>query len=218
MKWNSDFAYCVGLITTDGNLSKDGRHIELTSKDIEQIQSFAKALHLTNKIGIKSSSYNPKAKYYRIQFGNAKLYRYLMRIGLTPNKTKTLGSLSIPDKFFADFLRGHLDGDGFTFSYWDKRWKKSFMLYTGFTSASIDHLNWIKENINRLYNIDGKINFTGKSLFHLMYAKKASILLLGKMYHRQNILCLSRKKFKIDRALDIIGQNAGMLKLVYRHA
>ena len=37
MQWNHDFAYAIGLITTDGNLSPDGRHINLTSKDEEII-------------------------------------------------------------------------------------------------------------------------------------------------------------------------------------
>lgn len=33
IKWSPKFAYCIGLITSDGNLSKDGRHISFTSKD-----------------------------------------------------------------------------------------------------------------------------------------------------------------------------------------
>ena len=37
MKWTSELAYAVGLLTTDGSLSKDGRHIDLTSKDVEQL-------------------------------------------------------------------------------------------------------------------------------------------------------------------------------------
>jgi len=32
MIWSADFAYAVGLLTTDGSLSIDGRHINLTSK------------------------------------------------------------------------------------------------------------------------------------------------------------------------------------------
>ncbi len=121
MEWNADLAYAVGLIVTDGSLSKDGRHINLTSKDVDQIKTFAKILNLTNKVGIKRSSYNPNGQYFQIQFGNVKFYRFLLKIGIFPNKTKTIGVVKIPINFFADFLRGHLDGDGFTYSYWDKR-------------------------------------------------------------------------------------------------
>ena len=215
MKWTAEFAYAVGLITTDGSLSIDGRHINLTSKDLDQIQTFARILNLKNKIGSKRSSYNPLGKYYQIQFGDVKLYRFLQSIGLTPNKTKTLGSLKIPDKYFADFLRGHLDGDGCTYSYWDSRWKSSFMLYTTFVSASLTHLEWIKDTIKNLYEIEGKIKFSGKSTYQLVYAKNASVKLLAIMYYSSHISCLKRKYSKILKALSIIDKQAGVLKLVY---
>lgn len=210
--WNANLAYIVGLITTDGSLSKDGRHINLTSKDIEQINTFARILNLNNKVGEKNSSFNPEGKYYQIQFGNVKLYKFLLSIGLTPNKTKTLGRLKVPDRYFADFLRGHLDGDGFTYSYWDKRWKNSFMLYTGFVAANRSHLEWIRDKVNELYSIYGKIKSSGRSAFQLVYAKKGSILLLSKLYYSQSIPCLSRKRFKIKHALDIIVRNARVLE------
>lgn len=39
IEWNENFAYAIGLIVTDGSLSIDGRHINFTSKDLEQIQN-----------------------------------------------------------------------------------------------------------------------------------------------------------------------------------
>src|SRR3989344_463704 len=200
MRWSIGLAYVIGLITTDGSLSKDGRHINLTSKDLEQIQTFAKILNLTNKIGVKSSSYNPQGRYYQIQMGSVRFYRFLQKVGLTPNKTKTLGELKIPDRYFADFLRGHLDGDGCTYSYWDLRWRSSFMLYTTFVSASIVHTKWLKDKINQIYRIEGKIKFSGRSTYHLVYAKKASIKLLGILYYSNEVPCLKRKYSKIRLA------------------
>lgn len=214
MRWNAKLAYAVGLITTDGSLSIDGRHINLTSKDIEQIENFAKILHLKNKIGLKYSSYTKERVYYQIQFGNVKFYKFLENIGLTPHKTKTLESLKIPDKYFADFLRGHLDGDGYTYSYFDSRWKNSFMLYTGFISASRNHLEWIKNKIEEFYGIEGKLRFQGRSTYTLKFAKKNSILLLNKIYYKSNLPCLQRKRFKIRTALSIINKQAGVGKLV----
>ncbi|MEP7167550.1 MAG: LAGLIDADG family homing endonuclease [Candidatus Woesebacteria bacterium] len=208
MKWSADLAYVVGLITTDGSLSKDGRHIDFTSKDINLIRTFAGVLKLKNKIGLKSSSYGKGKTYYRIQFGNVKFYHFLVDIGLTPNKTKTLGSLTIPKEYFIDFLRGHLDGDGYTFSYWDKRWKSSFMLYTGFISASKPHLEWIQKEIKTLWKLDGALNFSGRSTYHLMYAKKSSVALLEKVYYKDCLPCLERKQSKIMQSMGIIRQEA----------
>lgn len=215
MRWTANFAYAVGLITTDGSLSKDGRHMNLTSKDIDQIQTFKNILNLENKIGVKYSSHSRKKEYYQIQFGDVKLYRFLVSIGLTSNKSKTIGVLEIPDMYFTDFLRGHLDGDGCTYSYWDPRWKSSFMLYTSFISASLQHVEWIRDKIQEIYQINGKIKFSGKSVYQLMYAKTASIKLLKLIYYKKNIPCLKRKHSKILQALSIIDKQAGMAELVY---
>jgi hypothetical protein len=38
-----DLYYAIGLITTDGSLSKDERHIVFTSKDKEMVQLFQKS-------------------------------------------------------------------------------------------------------------------------------------------------------------------------------
>ena len=38
--WSAELAYAVGLIATDGCLSKDKRHIDFTSKDKELIKTF----------------------------------------------------------------------------------------------------------------------------------------------------------------------------------
>jgi len=206
--WSKDLAYVVGLITTDGSLSKDGRHIDFTSKDLDQIRTFKKILKLKNKIGKKYSGENGHKFYPRIQFGNVKLYRFLVNLGLHPNKSKTLGSLNVPDKFFADFLRGYFDGDGHSYSYWDKRWKSSFMLYLGFSSASKKNLYWIKEKISNLYNIEGAIKH-GRSVYQLMYAKRSSLKLIKILYYRSSINYLKRKKFKIEKALGIINSRPG---------
>ena len=86
IKWNSEFAYAIGLFTADGCLSIDGRHLDFTSKDKEQVINFKKCLNLKNKIGKKTRAREKIKKYYRIQFGNVKLYKFLEGIGLTPRK------------------------------------------------------------------------------------------------------------------------------------
>lgn len=215
MIWSSNLAYVVGLIATDGCLSNDGRHIDLTSKDLEQIQNFENILKTGNKIGRKRSSFNSKKSYYRLQFANIKFYTFLVSTGLTPNKSKTLGKLKIPDQYFSDFLRGCFDGDGCTYSLWDTRWKNSFRFYSVLVSASPDFLHWVRKKVSDLYSIEGSIDDSKTSILQLVYAKKASVALVKKLYYSDRITCLSRKKFKIQAALDIISQQqAGVGKLV----
>ena len=215
MKFTSNLSYLIGLITTDGNLSKDGRHIIFVSKDLDQINNVKKILKLKCEVKEKLGSYSNTKKYYYLQFSDVVLYRFLISIGLMPNKTKNLKSLNIPDEFFCDFLRGHLDGDGCTYSLWDKRWKSSFRLYTVFISASLKHLEWIQTKIIKLLKVTGRLRYYGRSVYHLIFAKKESVVLLNRLYYNKKVICLSRKQFKIDQALGIINKQAGVEKLVY---
>ncbi|MFC1807551.1 hypothetical protein ACFL0T_04205 [Candidatus Omnitrophota bacterium] len=197
--WSNDIAYIVGLITTDGNLSSDGRHIDFTSKDIELINTFKQCMSLNNKIGYKQCGYR-KIKCPRIQFGNIKFYNWLISIGLSTKKSKTLESLRIPKKYMSDFLRGHIDGDGSVRAYQDKVYKNSERLYTIFNSASLKHLNWIHESISSLYALNGKLR-SGTRIWQLVYAKKESILLLNKLYYNKDVPCLKRKRDQVKKYL-----------------
>ena len=204
IKWSPNFAYAIGLMTTDGSMSSDGRHFDLTSKDRDQLINFMNCLKINVKIGHKTSGHTNK-KITRIQFGSVNLYKFLLGIGMTPAKTKTIGELDIPSKYIFDFLRGHLDGDGCFYSYWDKRWKRSYMFYTVFISASKEHINWIQKELNKKIKIKGHINRSGDhSIYQLKYAKNESIKLLKKIYYNKNVTCLYRKHLKIEKALGII--------------
>jgi len=143
LEWSSQFAYAIGLLASDGNLSPDGRHINFTSKDVELVQLFADSLAITVSFGKKGRGEGGGKKYYVVQFSDVLFYQFLLELGLTPNKSKTLGEINIPPKYFFDFLRGSFDGDGCTHSYYDKRWRSSFMFYTIFVSASQLHIDWL---------------------------------------------------------------------------
>ncbi|MFZ5390819.1 MAG: LAGLIDADG family homing endonuclease, partial [Patescibacteria group bacterium] len=80
--WSTDFAYIIGLIATDGSLSKDGRHIIFTSKDKQLIGYFKKILLINNKIGLKNSGSNKNKIYYYTQIGDINFYNFLEKIGI----------------------------------------------------------------------------------------------------------------------------------------
>jgi len=191
INWSSDFAYAVGLITTDGNLSPDGRHFDFTSNDIELIKTFKYCLNIKNKIARKKSTYTNKYSSFGVQFGNVTLYKFLLGIGLMPNKSKRLESLKIPDEFFFDFLRGHLDGDGSIKKYYDPVYKNSKRLYVDFLSASLPHITWIRKRISELLSINGFVR-KGRA-YTLTFSKRESILLLNRIYYNNNLPQLNRK-------------------------
>lgn len=206
IKWSPEFAYAIGLITTDGCL-QGNRHINFTSKDRELIKIFKTCLGISNKIGKKARGGSKEKKYYVIQFGDINFYKFLLNIGLMSNKSKVLAELDIPDKYFFDFLRGHFDGDGTFYSYWDPRWRSSFMFYTEFISASKNHIDWLRRKLNKLLNINGHITKGGRKIcYQLKYAKAESLKLLPKLYYSKIPPKLSRKYLKIKKCLSILGK------------
>ena len=201
IRWNPNFAYAIGLIATDGSLSKDGRHIDFTSKDLEQIQNFIGILGLTNKIGTKTNGHSEK-RYYYVQFGNVQLYKFLLKIGLTPNKSKTIAKILVPKKYFQDFLRGHLDGDGNIYLAKHPE-SQHLQLRVRFSSASMNHLEWIKNCITDYFEILGGhfYKITNKNVSYISFAKNDSLRLLDLMYYDGVEYYLHRKYDIISKLL-----------------
>lgn len=191
-------AYAVGLLVTDGNLSKDGRHLNFTSKDKDLVKIFADCLGLSNKIGEKTSGFTGRKDCFNIQFGDIIFYKWCLDIGLMPNKSKVLKGLKIPEKYFFDFLRGCFDGDGCIYAYWDPRWRSSYMFYTQFCSASLDFINWLKKIIKHSLGIKGKIT-RGSGVWQLRFAKNDSLLIFQKMFYAKGLPCLKRKFLKANK-------------------
>ncbi|MBI5631460.1 MAG: LAGLIDADG family homing endonuclease [Elusimicrobia bacterium] len=72
--------YLIGLIATDGNLSSDGRHIDITSKGRGFLANIRRELKISNKISIKRNGKGMVC--YHIQTGGVEFYSYLLSIGL----------------------------------------------------------------------------------------------------------------------------------------
>jgi len=204
IKWSAKFAYAIGLLATDGCLSTDGRHITLTSKDIKQLKNFLNCLDIKCKIGTTNNGTGQTAS--RVQFGDVLFFQFLESIGLMKAKSLILGKILIQDEFFFDFLRGCFDGDGCSYSYWDSRWKSSFMFYISFASGSIYFIKWIQKYIMSKIGISGHIAISSNRTnpyYQLKYAKKEGLEIVKKMYYNQDVVCLSRKYKKIQKSLII---------------
>jgi hypothetical protein len=208
IKWTSDLAYGIGLLVTDGNLSSDKRHVVFTSKDIELVKNIRQIFHATNTSIGKSK--NKHSQVYRIQIGNVRLYRSLIEIGLTEKKSLTIGKINIPDHFFIDFLRGHLDGDGSITTYTDTyntKIKPKYIyhrMFVRFISASKKHIVWLHNKIVDIAKVNGRIhkskaNHLGHSMYIIKFGKKESLRILQQIYKNPDNLCLKRKRNIYER-------------------
>ncbi len=199
LAWCTELAYAIGLIVADGSLSKDGLHIDFTSKDYDLVQTYLICLGATHiKIGKKYSGISKEKIYYRAQMGDVLFYRFLESIGLMPNKSKIIAGVKIKKKYFFDFLRGVWDGDGTIYISRDQRWKNSFAVNIGIASGSILFLEWIQNEINSRLDTGGFIS-KAKGVFQLRYAKKDSKKIFDSIFYRDNVPHLKRKFAKAQK-------------------
>lgn len=203
VRWGSGFAYAIGLIVADGCLSKDGRHIIMTSKDQDQLHAFNRCLGIDKRICAKFSGAGNKAYY--VQFSDILFYGFLLKIGLTPAKSKTIQSVKVPEKYFFDFVRGYFDGDGCSFSYFDQAYENSYRFYISFASGSEAYVIWLRRSLKMFVGIEGHVIRAGSSTnFQLRFSKGEAVILSKKMYYREGLECLDRKRLKIFASLRMI--------------
>jgi len=183
--------YLVGLIASDGNLSLDGIHIDITSSDYEFLWQIKEVNGIRNKIGVKYGA--KKKRSFRIQIANRSFYDFLVSVGLTQKKSLTIGALKVSNQFFVDFLRGLIDGDGSI-----RKWKHptnfreqwSLRIYSG----SEKFIKWLYEKIKEYFKACGRIHQykTQGSLYVLKFGKIAAKKILGECYY-ENGFALQRK-------------------------
>lgn len=202
----NEFWYLVGLITSDGSLSKDGRHIAITSKDSDILQEIVVRLKLKIKVNIKYSGSKSNTEYYVIQIGNTSLYKYLEGIGLTKAKSLTLENLVIPNNYFIDFLRGMIDGDGCIF-IWFNPYNHNLQASLRICSASKRFSFWLFEYIKNYFRVPGQIiEYPGKkgkhTIYNLKYGKLAAEEILKQCYYN-DALANQRKLNQVKSLLNI---------------
>jgi hypothetical protein len=203
--WTPDLAWVVGVIATDGNLSSSGRHLAIPSIDRDLLESLRACLGLRNRIFMYKTD---RSSIYRLQWGDRVFYDWLLSIGLTPAKSLTLGPLRVPDDYFADFVRGCIDGDGSVLVYTDRYHtakKERYIyerLYVSLVSASQPFIEWVQRSVLRLGAVAGSIGVSHPKGHHpiwkLRYAKAESIRILRWMYYSPTVPCLARKRITAE--------------------
>ena len=97
LDWSETMAYIVGLLATDGCLSSDRRHIILTSRDRELVETFLACLGRPIKYTVGRTRRGKRAYY--AQFSDVAFYDWLLARGLTPRKAS---------RAHIDWLRGRI--------------------------------------------------------------------------------------------------------------
>ena len=109
-EWSSGMAWVLGLLFTDGNLSK-GR-VAITSVDIELLEKIKKLLNSSYPIVKRTQSYDKSKHIYEFGFSREKMTTDLDGLKLSERKSLYMKFPNIPEEYMRHFIRGCWDGDG----------------------------------------------------------------------------------------------------------
>jgi len=129
-EWSNEMAYVLGVIYTDGSLDPGSKldptrkttlkvaRLSMSQKEPELLEKVLRLMESNSRLMVrKRAVYNKvvSGKTYIFYIHNEKIYDDLTRLGLTPNKSKTITFPEIPEQYMRHFIRGCWDGDGSVF-------------------------------------------------------------------------------------------------------
>lgn len=204
-EWSPAMAYVLGLFASDGTMTvnpRGSRYIDFALTDHELILHVRSALRAKQKVATRSAKNERSKVNYRIQIGSKRLYDQLLRLGFTPNKSKTLALPSIPKTYFPHFVRGYFDGDGnvyFRQHFAKDRQASRWVFSSRFTCGSESFLEALHINLLALGLRGGRIA-RKKAGFELVFSHNDSFALYRIMYHNAGRMFLRRKRTIFKKA------------------
>lgn len=189
--WSPEMAYVLGLIATDGCISRSGA-VSLCINDKDLLETVKKAMGSEHDI----KYYGRQEGLYSFNFSRQSLTEDLNRLGIFPDKSLTIRFPDVPDAFLIDFIRGVFDGDGSVF--FEKR-SPGFPLRASFVSGSRGFIETLETRLRALGMPKRSIyqhKTKNAASYMIRYAHADSIRLFNMLYNENAIkknLFLSRK-------------------------
>ncbi len=198
--WSPNMAYILGFIFADGCLVeyRNGYHgLDITSKDLNHLRLIKEKLNAEHKIG-------KKERGFRLQIRNRDIYNDLIKLGLTPRKSKIISFPEIPKRYSFHFIRGLFDGDGSVMVWRESRWRHTWQIRTSFTSGCQRFLQDLERYLrNSVDLLEDKVSPVKRG-YHLRYVSMSGCIALYKfMYQGNTNLYLKRKKDKFELFLSL---------------
>jgi len=210
-RWTPEMAYVLGFFTADGNMIKNkrGAHfIEFQITDKNLLERIRGLLGSNHKIAVhkRNTKWKPS---YRLQIGSKTIFHDLLKLGLTPNKSRRLNVPNMPKRYFPDFIRGYFDGDGCvsfgTYSRKDRK-NRAHILITRFTSGNKKFLENLLRTLKARLHLRGGFITSKKNGFDLVFSIKDSLRLCRYIYEDIKHKIFLKRKFDIfQKALNYWG-------------
>lgn len=198
-------AYFLGFIFADGwiiDKSQSSTYelgIELNSVDryvLERLNNELGSVHnikhygTKNRIILGNTAHCKESDVLRIY--SKKIVKDLEFQGVVPNKTKSKIHPTVSKKFFYDFLRGYIDGDGCWYT-------NKNLLDMHITCSLPQPLEYVQSQLKK-DGINSSIYKIKEKKYRLMcYNRESILLLITKLYYSDDIFCLHRKHEKVKK-------------------
>lgn len=122
-QWTDEMAYILGFLYADGcvinAVSSRTQYIQFNSVDKEILEKIRVVMRSEHRLSIRPSRIVAHRNgFYRsrdsfiLRIGSRKMFKDLLRLGVTPNKSKIVTLPNIPLRYISHFVRGYFDGDG----------------------------------------------------------------------------------------------------------
>jgi hypothetical protein len=182
-----DGAYLLGLLWSDGNLTKNLATVRLTMTDRDVIEFVTSLMRSGREVRLIPRRQPSHKDQFEWTSGGKKLIELLVGFGLHPNKSKTVRAPMIAKSLHSHFVRGFIDGDGSW--YFASCGRPSLRL--GLVSASPgmleDILNWFPPTKMRTVHKHG-----GAEAWTLSFAERDAIA-IGNWVYATNHFGMARK-------------------------
>lgn len=187
--WSSRMAYVLGLLITDGCISRSGT-VSLCINDKELLEKVKEAMESAHKIEPSKHQKN----LYTFHFARENMVKDLEKLCVVPKKSLVVKFPEVPQAYLSDFIRGVFDGDGSVF--FDKRRPES-PLRSSFVSGSKDFIEGLEASLGFL-GMPKRTIYKQKTengwSYMFIYDHKDSIQLFKILYkNTQHGLFLKRK-------------------------
>ena len=202
---SSDMAYILGLLASDGSISK--------KENLIAIQLEEKDRELLEKIKQITENDRPIEEYIRtttqhticsFRVWSKEWKDTLIHYGIGPEKTFTLASPELlPSEYIIDYIRGYFDGDGSIYEIASEN-----RIFFEITGASKKEIDWIYDKLVNQYHIllNKKLTETlsnGTVIYKIKIGNKTELLKLYSLLYENKNLFMKRKKEKFENLLKI---------------
>ena len=197
-KWTPQMAYVLGWIYSDGTLRKNRYQFKISTNDKNVLKNIIKFLQSSHQIYQRN---DPRRKLptFELVIDSKKIFIDLLKIGLTPQKSKRITFPSIPKKYFFHFFRGYFDGDGSVYiDTPSPKYKNIKRLYFRIHSGSSEFLKSCQKLLTKNLKLKPKnLIDDNQRGFVIGYSTKESLIIMKNIYKKTSRENRLERKYEV---------------------